>query len=195
MTIDLRDTETQFDRTPIPSGVYHLKIAVKPGGIGPGGFLRLAKNLRSSMLELECTVVGGEYAGRKVWDFITLEFDENNRDDVLPVETDKLEKFRTSVRMGRTKLRAVLDSAFGLHPNDHTEATDAKRQLESYGDLNGLTFYAQVESKPGGSGYGPRNSIDFIITCDLPDWPAKPAQAVVPFQQTLTKEMDDEIPF
>jgi hypothetical protein len=195
MTIDLNDAETQRDRTLIPSGVYCLRITVKPGGAGPDGCLRQARNSRSLMLELECTVANGEHANRKVWDYITLEFDQSKRDDLPPVGSDKLEKYRTSVRMGRTKLRAIIDSAYQLQPNNDSEAARAKRRLERYDVLNGLTFYAQIESKPGGNGYGPRNYIDFIITPDLPDWPMQPAQVITPFRRSAAADMDDEIPF
>jgi hypothetical protein len=195
MSIDLRDTETQFDRT-IPAGVYGLQITVKPGGEGPGGFLRRAKNRRQLMLELECTIATGEHKERKVWDYITLALDESERGDALPIPADQLSKFHTTVRLGRIRLRAILDSAYGLDPNDRSEATDAKRQLGSYGELNGLTFYAQVETKPGGNGYGPRNVVEFIVTPDLPDYPTQPTQqAIVPFKRTLEQELDDEIPF
>jgi hypothetical protein len=193
MPIDLNDAETQRDRTLVPSGVYCLKIAVKPGGHGEGRWLRLAKNLRSLMLELKYSVVVGDYAGKQIQDFITVEFDETDDLHLSPIEPDKLENYRTSVRMGRTKLRAIIDSAYGLEPNDDSEAAKEKRKLASYGALNGLEFYAQVEEKPGSDGYGPRNYVDFVITPDLPDYPKQPMKAVAPFKRSLADDLDDEI--
>src|SRR5262249_51294068 len=130
MLIDLRDTEAQRPE-PIPKGVYCLEIEVKGGSAGREDCLRVAKNQRSLLLVLECTVIGGTYNGRKVWDYITVDLDESDRDDVPPIPSDKLEGLRTSVRMGRNRGRAVVDSANGLHPSDHSAATDAKRLLES----------------------------------------------------------------
>jgi hypothetical protein len=194
MAVDLNDTETQRGRSLIPPGVYELEITVKRGGAGDDGWLRLAKNQRSLMLELECKVVDGEYAGKKVWDLITVEFDETDAIHLSPIESSKLENYRTSVRMGRSRLRAIIDSAYGLEPNDDSEAVKEKRKLASYGDLHGLMFFAQVEERPGRDGYGPRNYIDFIITPDLPDWPQQPAKTVIPLKRTLEEDLDDALP-
>jgi hypothetical protein len=199
MAIDLRDTDTQRDRSPIPDGVYCLKIAVKGGSADRNDCLRWAKNGRSLLLHLECTVVGGDHGGRKLWDYITCDFDESDKDDAPPLEVSKLNDFRASVRMGRARLRAILDSAYSLQPNDHSEAADAKRQLESYEELDGLIFCAQVETRPPQGKYAARNNIEFIITPDLPDYrkpPADPAgKTIVQLKRTRAQELDDEIPY
>jgi len=195
MGINLNDVEPQRDRELVPSGVYCLKIAVKPGGAGEDRCLRLAKNLRSLMLELRYNVVGGDYAGKQIQDFITVDFDETDDPDLPPIELDKLENYHTSVRMGRTKLRAIIDSAYGLDPKDDSDAAYRTRDIKNYNVLNGLKFYAQVEEKPGRDGYGPRNYIDFVITPDLPDYPKQPTKAVATLKRTPSQDLDDEVPF
>ena len=189
MAIDLNTVKPVRDL--IPPGVYRLEITVKRGGAGDGGWLRLAKNQRSLMLELECKVVGGDYAGKKVWDYITVEFDETDALHLPPIDPSKLENYRTSARMGLVKLRAIIDSAFALDPNDDSFVAKEKRKLASYGDLHGLEFYAQVEERPGRDSYGPSNTIDFVITPDLPDYPHAD---VAQFKRTLEQEMNDAIP-
>jgi hypothetical protein len=194
MTIDLNDTESQRSRSLVPPGVYQLKAAVILGGSGNDGVLKLAKNGRSLMLQLECTVTEGEHKGRKVWDYITVALDETEPAS----EAEKLDKLRTSVRIGRNKVRAIVDSAYGLDPNDTSEMAQAKRRLQSYDDLNELVFWAQLEERPGGNGYGPSNKIDFVIVPGDPAYPATPTQAsrsaIVP-RKPLAQNMDDEIPF
>jgi hypothetical protein len=188
MTIDLNDTE---GRTLIPPGVYALKIQVNYGNAGSDGVLRRAKNGHSLMLELECTVLDSKHAGRKIWEYLTVELDDNGS----PLAADKLDKLKTSVRIGRNKLRDIVDSAHHLDPNDTGEAAQKKRRLESYGELDELVFWAQIEKRAGDNGYGPRNYIDFVITPNLPDYPKKKekekAQTVVPVEP----DMDDSIPF
>ena len=193
MAVDLNDAETQRDRSLIPPGVYCLEITVKRGGAGEDGWLKLAKNLRSLMLSLECKVVGGDYAGKKVFDLITVEFDESDDLHLSPIEPSKLENYRTSVRMGRSKLRAIIDSGFGLDPKDDSFVAKEKRKLTSYGELVGLQFYAQVEEQPARDGYGPRNVIDFIITPDLPDYPKPSANTAVALKRTAAEDLNDEI--
>jgi len=195
MAVDLNDAETQRDRSLIPPGVYRLEITVKRGGAGEDGWLKLAKNLRSLMLNLECKVLGGEYAGKKVFDLITVEFDETDSIHLSPIEPGKLDNYRTSVRMGRSRLRAIIDSAHALDPNDDSFVAKERRKLTSYGDLHGLSFYAQVEEKPARDGYGPRNVIDFVITPDLPDYPKASANTAVALKPTTDKDLNDEIPY
>src|SRR5262245_61194785 len=85
--IDLKHAET---RTPIPDGPYQLAIKVKPGNAGPDGLLTVAKNMRSQMLKLEYTVlaevkhkalVPTEHAKRKIFDYITVDYDEQDYGD------------------------------------------------------------------------------------------------------------------
>ena len=88
MPIDLNDV--QVDRELIEPGIYGLQIAVKEGHSGKDGWLKLAKNQRSLMLELECKVTAAvtkkgeltpsEHNGKVVRDWITLEFERNRRD-------------------------------------------------------------------------------------------------------------------
>src|SRR6516165_5066655 len=147
MPIDLN--EVQPDRELIEPGIYGLKIAVKEGHGGKDGWLKLAKNQRSLMLELECKVtaavtkngelVSSEHNGKVVRDWITLEFDETDAIHLPAITSDDLERFRTSVRLGRKKLRAIVDSAYGLNPKDESDEAQEKRRLKSYDELNGLT--------------------------------------------------------
>jgi hypothetical protein len=195
MAIDLNDAGPQGDRNLLPPGPYQLKMQINYGGAGPDGALRRAKNGRTLMLELECTVTQGEHRGRKLWDYILLELDENAQP---ALEGDKLDKLRTAVPMGRSKLRAIVDSARGLDPTDSSEAARTKRHFESYADLDELVFWAQLDERPGSNGYGPRNIIDFIIVPGDSAYPATPAQgagsAVVP-RKSFKDDFDDDIPY
>jgi hypothetical protein len=202
MSIDLNKAEPQRDRTLIPPNVYWLMIAIRRGNSGADGALKTAKNQRSLMLELDYTVVGGDHAGKKFRDWITVEYDETDDPILPPIIPERLEDFRTSVRMGLTKLRAMIDSAYALQPNDESEDACAKRRLNSYLDINGLIFCAQVDERPGSGGYDPSNIIDFVITPDLPDWPkdgppttSQSATSTAVARRSLVQDLNDSIPF
>src|SRR6516164_7615230 len=203
MPIDLN--EVQPDRELIEPGIYGLKIAVKEGHGGKDGWLKLAKNQRSLMLELECKVTAAvtkkgeltesEHNGKVVRDWITLEFDETDAIHLPVFTADELQRFRTSVRLGRKKLRAIVDSAYGLNPKDESDEAKEQRKLKSYDELNGLTFYAQIEERAGQGKYGPSNTIDFVITPDLPDYPKQENTAVAwPTKRSIDEELNDMIP-
>jgi hypothetical protein len=59
-------------------------------------------------------------------------------------------------------------------------------------NLNGLVFFARLDVRKGRNGYKDSNSIDYIITPGMPEWP-RPSQgsAVV----SRAKDFDDGIPF
>jgi len=202
MPIDLNDADTQGDRELIEPGGYGLQIHVKEGHAGADGWLKLAKNQRSLMLQLECKVVSAvttkgavtssQYAGKVVRDWITLEFDETDAMHLPALSDADIERYRTSVRMGRSKLRAIVDSAHGLDPKDDSFVAKEKRKLANYSDLEGLVFYAQIEERAGQGKYGPSNTIDFIITPDLPDYPQQKEGAVM--VRSIGDELDDMIP-
>jgi hypothetical protein len=201
MPINLNDAGPQEgNHDLLPAGVYHFEAIVIPGGAGSDSFLRREKKKpRVLMMEVECKVTDGEYANRRVWDYIPVEIDQNTDSNLAPIPADQLSKIQSRVRRGRAKLRALLDSAFELQPNDDSEAAQKKRELDSYGAVHGLKFYAQVEEQAGSGSYGPSNRIDFIITPDLPDYPRQPTTAVStvspPLKRTVAQDMDDDLPF
>jgi hypothetical protein len=197
-----RETEGQQDRSLIPEAVYKFRLEIQPGNAGDGGWLKAAKtNLRLLMLATVNTVVAGDHTKRKVWDYTSVDFDESEHPDLPVLERDKLDGYRESVRIGRNKIRAMIDSALGLMPNDHSEEAEAARDaaLESWEKLDGLTFWAQTRNLPASNGYKPKTVIDYIITPDLPDYPkqskAVTAPAPASAQASLKDELDDEVPF
>jgi len=192
---DLNDAEPQRDfQSPAPPGNYQLCPTVKSGRVADNA-LRMAKNGRTWHLELEHRIVGGEdgaYNGNILYDYITLKVDETdygNDPDILPLSYEQAEKYRTAVRMGRSKLKAMIDSAFGLDPNDMSDEAKAKRLAVSHDLLtvSGLKFWARVEIEQGRNGYKDKNTVDFIITPDLPDYPRP--------KLPRSKDLNDEIPY
>jgi hypothetical protein len=196
MPINYADADDQRSRELLPSGVYQLKVEVQLGGYGEDATLMLAKSGRSMHVALIYKVVEGEHRGYKIWDNITVALVEDK--NLPPLEADKLKKLQTAVRMGRAKIKALINSARRLDPDDKSEATEAKRALETHDDLTGMVFWAQIEEQPGGNGYGPRNIIDYIIQLGDADYPVAPAQssggAIVP-KKSIKDDMDDSIPF
>jgi hypothetical protein len=190
---DLNDAEVRGDFEVAPPGLYWLRVDVQPGAVADDHLLA-AKNGYTWHLKLKCTVSEGEYAGVVAFDYITLKYDTVSGLDV-PVTAQQAENYKIAVRLGRSKLRALLESAFRIAPDDHSEEANAKRKVKDndFLNLNGLVIYARLDIRKGSNGYKDSNSIDYIITPGMPEWPIKPAQGKGVVSRAA--EFDDEIQF
>ena len=152
------DTDKQrvFDVIP-RNTVCVLQMVIKPGGAGEDGWLTAAQSGGSHHLNCEYIVVEpGEYAKRKVFTRLTLSGDTDGH--------------KEAARISRNTLRAILESAHGMRPDDKSEAAQAKRNVASYADFNDLRFVARLGVKPPENGYDAKNVISEVITPDHHDW-------------------------
>ena len=199
--LNFNDGGEQF--SPVPAGIYQVRAKVKPGGVGPDGVLRIAKNMRAQMLELELTIVGGKYDGRRLWDYTTLDFDAGDYPDcpdMPPLEQSQRNKFETSVRLGRAKLKAILDSAYELDPTDHSAAAEQKRDLQSYLDFDDLSFWVWLDVRKGDGKYRDSNSVSLIVVRNMPEWSqctgaASASPSAAPALPSRSTQFSDDIPF
>jgi len=111
-------------------------------------------------LDCEFTVIGGKFNKRKVWSLVGL-------------HSPKGPKY---MEMGRSFIRAALESARGIAPNDVSERGNKARQINSLAELDGLEFAAFVEvkqpsEKEKASGYTePKNKIETVIPTTHKDY-------------------------
>jgi hypothetical protein len=214
MPINLNDVKP--DRDLVPPGIYQLRGKLKPGGAGEAGALVLSKSGCLEMIRLECAIINNKHAGQKVWEYISINF---LADQVSPsASPEEIEGYKEAVRIGRLKLRALIDSAREIDPKDNSDEAQKRRDLADYFDLDGLTFWAWIDTKPGKGGYADKSVIWFIITPGSVEWIHRPisnSTAVAPRSEqssgktpsagaskpvaqggatSLRREMDDEIP-
>lgn len=161
---DFSNAEQQEDRGAIIPHRTPVKVVLKirPGSHDDesqgwtGGYA--TRNERSGSVYLDCeyTIIGGKYNKRKVWSLIGL-------------YTPKGDKWGN---MGRSFVRAMLESARGINPDDASEAAMAARRISGFGDLNGLEFAAlvEVEKAEPGSGYDDKNKIQTVIPVTHKDY-------------------------
>jgi hypothetical protein len=157
--MDFNNAGPQRSRDIIPAGtIATLHLTVRPGNAGEGGWLRRSKDGESEGLDLEFTVVDGPFAKRKVWTLLTLFGTKPNH--------------ATAGEMSASRLRAILESARGIRPDDNSDAARKARQTASYGDFDGLRFIARIGIEPAQNGYKAKNTFDEVITPDRKDWHA-----------------------
>jgi hypothetical protein len=75
-----------------------------------------------------------------------------------------------SKRINFVRLRAILDSAYGFHQDDKSDAAVPARAVKGWGDFDQLRFVARVGIEPPQAGYGPKNNVEEIITPERQEW-------------------------
>src|SRR5215831_8608290 len=70
---DFNDAETQRNFDVIPDGtIAPVRMTVRPGSAGEGGWLRRSKDGGSEALDCEFVVLGGPFVKRKFWMLFTM---------------------------------------------------------------------------------------------------------------------------
>jgi hypothetical protein len=154
--MNFSDAEEQSSGDLIPEKTLakvHMKI--RPGGFDDpsqgwtGGYATRNDKSGSVYLDCEFTVIGGKFNKRKTWSLIGL-------------HSPKGPEWS---QMGRSFIRAALESARGVKPQDTSEQAMKARQITGFADLDGLEFTVRidVEKAAEGSGYDDKNKINTVI--------------------------------
>jgi len=174
---DFNNAETQRDRSVIPPDtVATLQLTIKSGDTGEGLWLKTSKDGTSEGLDCEFIVVDGEHAKRKFWSRFTV--------------AGETEGQKQAVDISRRTLRAILESARAIKPDDVSDSAKAARQVAGWGDFDGLRFMGRIGVQPAQGQYGPKNILTEVITPDRKHWRrveqqtngAKPPQSVAALQ-------------
>lgn len=168
MSFDMNDAEPQKNGEIIPDGTFaKVSLTIRKGAIdGEGeidkGLLKASNSPGSDVLMLDCefTVAQGPHARRKFWQMLT-------------VSGGKVDEKGVSIgwKITKSTIRAMIDSALGLNPDDMSEAVKAKRILRGFADLNGITFVAKIKVESSNNPhYGDSNKLDRVILPTEPEW-------------------------
>jgi hypothetical protein len=66
----------------------------------------------------------------------------------------------------------MLESAYGIHPNDKSETAQAARRIASFGDLDNLRFVAKIGIAKAQNGFEPKNVLAAVVTPASSFWHA-----------------------
>jgi len=149
------DPQRSFEVIP-ENTIVELQLKIRPGNAGDDGWLKRAGNGKSEGLDCEFTVTSGEYAKKKLYQVFTLRGDEGGHDEAGKIS------MRT--------LRAILESAKGIRPDDNSEAAQNARKPASWADFDGLRFVARLGVRPPEKSYPAKNTIIEVITPDKLTW-------------------------
>ena len=187
---NFNDADDQMSYALIPDKTL-AKVALKitKGGhvteVFDDGYATKSKSSNSVYLACEFVVLGGKYDKRKIWSNIGLYSEHSTK----------------YADIGRATIKAILNSAKNLSPQDKSEQAESNRIIKDFGDLDNLEFVAEISVDDKGT--TPKNEIKVIITPDNPKYheymPATNGRYKI---ESATKKAapevelrDDEIPF
>lgn len=171
---DFNDAEQQQSFDLIPKGsLVRVRMTIKPGGHDDpaqgwtGGYATESFDTGAVYLACEFVVLEGPFAKRKMWSNIGL----HSR------------KGPTWGQMGRSMIRAILNSARNIHPQDSAAPAAAARRIQGFHELDGVEFLARVDVEKDAKGLD-RNVVKLAIEPDHKDYaalmgsaPRSPSQA------------------
>ena len=171
MAMDFNDAPRQNDGfEPMPHGMLtKVRQTIRPGAFSDpaqgwhDGYPTQSDRTTSVYLNCEYTVVSGEYQKRKFFGLIGL----------------WSPKGKAWGDMGRATIRAILNSARGVHPNDNTPQATSARRINDFGDLDGLEFAVQLAVEKDDRGEL-RNVIKQVIEPDHAQYQALMAGTAIP---------------
>ena len=146
--MDFNDAGQQQAGELIPAGtIAKVVITIRPGSAGQGGWLTRSNTSDVEYLNCEFTVLEGSFARRKFWQNMT-------------VSGGKVDERGQSKAWGITKasLRAMLDSAFGLDPDDDTPAAKQKRVTQDWARSTVCSSLPRSASKKAKTGIRTRTA-------------------------------------
>jgi hypothetical protein len=155
---DLLDLNTAGEqRNVIPANtIVTLQLTIRPGGAGDDGWLKRSGDGKSEGIDAEFTVVDGPFAKRKFWQRYTLS-------GTTPGHAE-------AGQISRNALRAILESARGIRPDDKSETAVAARKLTGWADLDQIRFIAKLGVQPPQGSFPAKNTILTVITPEQKEW-------------------------
>jgi len=152
------DNQQVFDVIP-NNTLAKVRMQIRPGGYDDpnqgwnGGYATKNDNTGSIYLSCEFVVLEGEFARRKIWSLIGLHS----------------EKGPEWANIGRSFIKAILNSSRGFKESDVSEAAQNARRIKGLADLDGIEFLAKITVAKDQNG-NDKNEIKFAITPDHKDY-------------------------
>ena len=188
---NFNDAEEQMSYELIPhKTIAKVRLLIKKGNHVTDefkdGYATLSKAGSSIYLACEFVILSGEFEHRKIWSNIGLHSDNSPK----------------YAEIGRSTIKAILDSAHSLHPADKSPEAEKQRTIKSFADIHGLACLAEITINDKGD--MPRNEIKTFITPANPIYndymEEKSGKHAINYKQTAKNQIveeiiSDELPF
>jgi len=172
MAYDYTDAPPPRDIELIPHGtIAMVSLHIRAGNIGEDGMLKRSQKGDCEMLDIEFSIIDGQYKGRKFWTNWVLDGTTSGH--------------ATAADINRGTLKAILDSALGLKPDDASPQARAARTV-SLKQFDGMSFVGRIgiekgkpKSDSSSENWPDKNILAGVITPDKKDW--HPVEQPPPF--------------
>jgi hypothetical protein len=157
MSFDFNDAGPQRSFDVIPADtIAILHMSVKSGGAGDGGWLKRSKAGDSEALDCKFTVVDGPFGKRVFFTLFTV--------------AGTTEGHAAAAGISRARLRAMLESARGIRPDDESNAAKEARRISSFGDFDGIRFIGKIGVEPPRGEYKAKNILTEVVVPGRREW-------------------------
>lgn len=189
--LDFREAEDMSDYSVIPAKeVVRVKTIIKKGNYNNDemglkeGWASKSDNTGAIYLNCEFKIISQKYNGIKIF-------------QVIGIHSNKGERWGN---MGKSFIKAILNSHFQLDPFDKSEFSEKKRILNNIGDLHGMDFIAEIGVENDKIRGGYRNTIKKPIMKNEEKYKSfisngKDINEVIGNTSTSIIDIDDDIPF
>ena len=120
-------------------------------------------------LECEFTIVGGKYDKRKFWQNIMCDGGKINPESGMP----------WCKEIGIKTFRDIINSAFGLDPNDTSPEAASRRKVNDLTALDGAEFCVKIAIEKGTNGYADKNKMLVALALNSNEYIGSSNQAPV----------------
>ena len=160
----------------IPAGtVARVVLVVQQGDVeisefGQGQWFKKSATTAAKWLNLEFTIVGGQFDRRKFWHSVFVDGDKMGQSG-MPLAKE----------IGLRTLKSIVESARNINPSDVTPQAQQNRNISGMFDLNAMELCVKVGVKKGTNGYKDSNQLMVALT---PDHKEFLPQGNIPMQST-----------
>ena len=154
---DNNSAEREFSL--IPNGtICRAVIIVKQGDteiaeFGSGPWFKKSMSSAAKWMELEFTILGGNYDRRKFWDRIFVDGDKMGQSGIPQAK-----------EIGLRTLKSIVESARAIDPTDMSPQAQQNRNISGVFDLNAMEICAKIGIKKGTNGYSDSNRLLAALT-------------------------------
>jgi len=155
MSLDFNDAPSQqsgdFELLPVGTMVK-LYMTIRPGNDSTDPMLTASNSSDAKYMDCEFAISSAPFRGRKVWQNMT----------VSGGKVDEQGRSKGGMITAGT-LRAIINSARNINPEDDGDQARANRVLGGYADFTGMEFAAKIGKENGKNGYADKNKIAVVI--------------------------------